>query len=221
MAVFTVDSISFLDHPLNTARDCRSSVCRQVGLSADSEHNSRYFPSLFSRTGYPTLSCNSSTVGARSPITLSTPSLPSIPLSRPAQVHHSFRFGDGMNKKIKSDIFDPPLITLYLQVCVCVSVRLCLCVFMCVRVCMCEWLWCRMMGIAARPCQRDISQSILSSSYSSSFAPSFLPRAAFPQALRSNIKKMAALGGRDCQFSAVSYGNSCLASRRQPRTAAI
>ena len=104
----------FLPRPstYNTARDCRSSVCRQVGLSADSEHNSSYFPSLFPRTGYPTSSCNSSTVGARSPITLSTPSLPSTPLSRPAQVHHSFRFGDGMNKK--SCIFDPPLIVPYL-----------------------------------------------------------------------------------------------------------
>jgi hypothetical protein len=54
-----------------------------------------------------------------------------------------------------------------------VCVRVCVCVCVCV----CEWLWCRMMGIAARPCQRDISQSILSSSYSSSFAPlpSFTP----------------------------------------------
>ena len=89
----------------------------------------------------------------------------------------------------------------------CESVWACVCV--CVSVCVYVWLWCRMMGIAARPCQRDISQSILSSSSSSSFAPSFLPPAAFPQALRSNIKKMAALGGSDCQFSAVSYGNSC------------
>jgi len=134
VAGFSVDSISFLDHPLNTARDCRSSVCRQVGLSADSEHNSRYFPSLFSRTGYPTLSCNSSTVGARSPITLSTPSLPSIPLSRPAQVHHSFRFGDGMNPQKKRHLRSSPYCTVSPGVCV--SVRLCLCVFVC-SVCVC------------------------------------------------------------------------------------
>jgi hypothetical protein len=89
--------------------------------------------------------------------------------------------------------------------------RISRCVCLCVRVCVYEWLWCRMMGIVARPCQRDVSQSILSSSYSSSFSPSFLPSPPLcsHQTLRSNIKKMAALGSWDCQFSTAWYGNSC------------
>jgi hypothetical protein len=71
------------------------------------------FPLSFLGQVIPLHHVTAGTVGARSHITLSTPYLPSTPLSRPAQVHHSFRFGDGMNKK-KSDIFDPPLIAAYL-----------------------------------------------------------------------------------------------------------
>jgi len=79
------------------------------------------------------------TVGARSPITLSTPSLPSTPLSRPAQVHHSFRFGDGMNQKKKkaTSLSLPLLHRISRCVCVCVCVCSCVCVLVYVCVCMC------------------------------------------------------------------------------------
>ena len=93
------------------------------------------FPLSFPGQVIPLHHVTAGTVGARSPITLSTPSLPSAPLSRPAQVHHSFRFGDGMKKKKATSSILPLLHRI--SRCVCVSVCVCVPSFVCVCVCVC------------------------------------------------------------------------------------